>query len=97
MKSYGAMTVIKAGSYSYEPEPPTTPPEDKYDTAGCGHEIYDGETVVTWNGKEVCQDCFADEVMRFLASENPAKIAELAEMLRCEHRTVSIGGAYEHI
>lgn len=71
----------------YTPEPPVSPPEDdRYLTAGCGHEVYDGEDLFEWeNGQTLCADCLSD---RF----SEMSIVERAELLGCEHRTVSLPG-----
>ena len=69
----------------YVPEPPVTPPEDEhYVTAGCGHEVYDGEELFEWeNGQTLCADCLSD---RF----GERSIVERAELLGCDHQTVCL-------
>jgi hypothetical protein len=66
------------------PEPPLSPPEDdRYLTAGCGHEVYDGEDLFEWeNGQTLCSDCLSD---RF----NDMSLVERAELLGCEHQTIN--------
>lgn len=79
------MNILKSGTYSYEPEPPLTPPEDKYITASCGHEVFSGEETFTWENKTLCSDCFKDKI-------DEMSLGELAALLGCEHRAVSFGG-----
>jgi hypothetical protein len=68
----------------YTPAPPLSPPEDdRYLTAGCGHEVYDGEELFEWeDGHTLCADRLSD---RF----DELSLAERAEFLGCEHRLVS--------
>ncbi len=70
--------------HMHVPEPPVVPPDsEKYITAGCGHEIYDGEEVFEWeDGQTLCADCLEDRFMQL-------SLAERAELLGCEHRAVS--------
>ncbi len=75
---------IEEGEPMYMPEPPVTPPEDdRYIVAGCGHEVYEGEELFEWeDGSTLCGDCLSD---RF----EEMSLVERAELLGCEHRTVS--------
>ncbi len=68
----------------YIPQPPVEPPDDAgYITAGCGHEVYEGEEVFEWeNGATLCSDCLED---RFLEMS----LTERAELLGCGHHAVS--------
>jgi hypothetical protein len=62
------------------PEPSTEPQEEKYEVAsGCGHEVYSGELLVEWYGKQLCEDCFRDRI-------TDMSTEELAGHLRCEFR-----------
>ena len=77
----------------YAPEPPAEPPDNaRYITAGCGHEIYEGDEIFEWeNGQTLCGECLED---RFLEMSR----GERAELLGCEHRAVSFpkkGGRYD--
>lgn len=77
----------------YVPEPPVLPPEDvSYVTAGCGHEVYEGEELFEWeNGATLCPDCLEDRFMEM-------SLTERAELLGCEHRAVAFpkrGERYE--
>ena len=74
----------KACKSMHMPEPPVEPAEnDAYITAGCGHEIYEGEEVFEWeNGATLCSDCLEDRFFEMSLSER-------AELLGCEHRAVS--------
>ncbi len=68
----------------YVPEPPTEPADDaNYITAGCGHEIYEGDEVFEWeNGTTLCGDCLEDKFLEL-------SLAERAELLGCDHRAVA--------
>ena len=45
--------------------------------ADCGHEIYPGEHMYSWDGRYICPDCLLDKVTAM-------ELDELAEMLGCE-------------
>ncbi len=68
----------------YVPEQSIEPPDDgSYMTAGCGHEVYEGEEIFEWeNGATLCAECLED---RFLE----LSLEERAELLGCEHHTVA--------
>ena len=68
----------------YMPEPSVDPPDnDKYITAGCGHEVYEGEEIFEWeNGITLCGDCLEERFLEMCLTER-------AELLGCEHRIVS--------
>ena len=40
----------------------------------CGGEVYSGETVFTWQDKEICPDCFKSMVTAWLG-ETPNEVA----------------------
>ena len=69
------------------PEPPLSPPDGGVSiTAGCGHEVYEGETYVYWKNTKgatvsLCPDCFWDRVRELT-------IQEAALMFGCEYATV---------
>lgn len=73
------------------PEPRLDPPDDgAYITAGCGHEVYEGETLVYWKNARaahisLCPDCFRDKI-------GELTIPELAEQFGCDYTTVGDGG-----
>lgn len=46
------------------PELPVDPPEEKYITADCGCDVYDGERLFTLEGKKICPDCMKDMIHR---------------------------------
>jgi len=67
------------------PEPPLEPPDDEFCvTAGCGHEVYDGEELVVDNdsGKTQCTQCFLDEICEL-------PLPELAERFNSTLRVVT--------
>lgn len=66
------------------PEPALDPPEDaRFVTAGCGHELYEGEDLYEWeNGQTLCADCLEDRFCEM-------NLSEKAELLGCERVTVS--------
>ncbi len=68
----------------FKPEPPLEPLEDaRYVTAGCGHELYEGEDLYEWeNGQTLCADCLEDRFCEMSLSEK-------AELLGCGRLTVS--------
>lgn len=45
------------------PEPSVDPPEDFYMIADCGHEVYEGEHLIEWQGKQICPDCFKEDIL----------------------------------
>ncbi|SHI23920.1 hypothetical protein SAMN02745823_03785 [Sporobacter termitidis DSM 10068] len=67
------------------PEPPIDPPDERYLTAGCGHEVYEGERLVEWHdGKRfayLCEECFRDKLAALTTEE-------LARQFGCDCRTV---------
>ncbi len=65
------------------PEPPVDAPDDgRFVTAGCGHEVFEGEELYDWDdGQTLCADCL-DE--RF----SELSLNERAELLGCEHAPV---------
>ena len=67
------------------PESRLYPPEPHYITVSCGHEIYDGEKMVEWNGKWICEECFRDKVMA-------QGVEELARVFNSEVQTVESRG-----
>jgi hypothetical protein len=74
------MNIYKPSSYTYEP--PITPPEPYSVIAGCGCEVYEGETMVEWDDKTLCPDHFRDKI-------NEMDVTELAIHLHCDYTTVS--------
>lgn len=48
--------------YNGIPEPPIEPPEDFFVEADCGHEVYDGDYLYEWEGRQLCGDCFREKV-----------------------------------
>jgi hypothetical protein len=69
------------------PEPNNTPPEDKYVTADCKHEVYAGEPLIYWKNEKgnivsLCPDCFWDKI-----KEMP--IRELADRLDWDYTEVT--------
>jgi hypothetical protein len=70
------------------PEQPITPPEDKYITAGCGHDVSEGELLIDWTGKKVtsiCLECLNDKWDELSPWEK-------ADLFGCEYRTVTFQG-----
>lgn len=63
------------------PEPDTDPPEDFYVEADCGHEVYEGETLYTWDDETLCPDCMRDKI-------DEMELYELAALLGCDFTTV---------
>jgi hypothetical protein len=66
------------------PEPPLNPPEPECVTADCGHEVYDGEDIYSFERETLCPDCMEE---RF----NELSTREKAELLGCGYRVVSFG------
>lgn len=68
---------------TYIPEPPLEPHDnDGYVTAGCGHELFEGEDLYEWDdGQTLCADCLEDRFCEM-------SLAEKAVLLGCEHLTV---------
>ena len=65
------------------PELPVDPPEEKYITADCGCEVYDGENIYTWECKRLCPDCMKQKIAEM-------RLEELAALLGCTWREVRI-------
>lgn len=65
------------------PEQDTEPPEDFYITADCGHEVYQGQGKIEYEGKYICPDCFTTKVLRLLNDEEYG-IYDLAEAMQLE-------------
>jgi peptide methionine sulfoxide reductase MsrB len=64
------------------PEPSLTPPDDGvYIMADCGHEVFEGESLIEWDNKTLCPDCFWDKVKEMT-------IEEIADHLDCTVTTV---------
>ena len=65
------------------PEPRLDAPDDgRFITAGCGHEVYEGEELYGWDDdRTLCAECFEQ---RF----NELSLGERAELLGCEHAPV---------
>ena len=80
------MYTFKSGSYAYTPEPNMEPPDDTpHVIASCGHEVYNGEELFEWeDGKTLCPDCMEDKFKEM-------SLIDRAELLGCEHRTISFG------
>jgi hypothetical protein len=72
------------------PEPPADPPADDYTIAGgCGHEVYEGETLVEWHdGRKyvlLCEECFRDKLAEMTTPE-------LARAFGCDCRVAGARG-----
>lgn len=76
-----AKKLIKLEADMQDPEPRLNPPESDYITADCGCEVYEGEPVVTFNGKSMCEDCFWDLIKGMT-------VQEVATLLEWEYREV---------
>ena len=63
------------------PEPAVLPPEEEYISADCGHEVYIGEKIYTWEQGTVCPDCLEDRIREL-------RTDELAVLLGCESAVV---------
>jgi hypothetical protein len=69
------------------PEPSITPPDDSVCVmADCGHEVYEGETLVYWKNakgalESLCPDCFWDKVKEL-------SIQEAARQFDCDYTTI---------
>lgn len=71
-----------SGKSPFVPEPPVSPPEELYATAGCGHEVYEGEEIYQWeNGITLCPECMSDKFSEL-------DLNERADLLGCEHHAV---------
>lgn len=59
------------------PEPPVEPPEAaRYITAGCGHEVYEGEELYESEEGTLCRECLEDLIRQM-------PLRELAELVGC--------------
>ena len=67
---------------AFMPEPPIEPDEDFSVMADCQHEVYEGESLIEWNGKTLCPDCFWDKVKEM-------SVEEVASMFNCDYKTVT--------
>jgi hypothetical protein len=55
------------------PERAIEPPEARFVTADCGHEVYLGETLYEWSGGEtLCPDCVEDRFAELSTDEKAA-------------------------
>jgi hypothetical protein len=79
------MKIYPRGTYA---EPPTEPPDEKYITANCGHEVWEHESTFNFNGKDICPDCFRDEVMYFLDPAYPYRLTQLADAMGVDYENV---------
>lgn len=78
MNSKGTATIIN-GELAANP----APPEPDYITAGCGCEVYEGETIFSYDGGTLCPDCME-------AIFDEMSLEEKAELLGCTWRTVEL-------
>ncbi len=63
------------------PELPLLPLEEEFLTADCGHEVYSGEKIYTWEQGTLCPDCLEDRIREM-------RTDELAVLLGCESAVV---------
>ena len=66
---------------AYYPEPPIDPPEERYDIAGCGHEIYDGESPWEWDGGTLCPECLGEKFDDLTLEEKAALLGAVPILL----------------
>lgn len=71
--------LIINGELACNPEPP----EPDYIKAGCGCEVYEGETIFSYDGGTLCPDCME-------AIFDEMSLEEKAELLGCTWRTVEL-------
>lgn len=67
----------------YGPEPRLEPIDSEvYVTGDCGHEIYEGEPIIEWDGKSICDECFWDNIKELTVSEVAAQFDCEISMVR---------------